>query len=77
MSGGGSPTPITDFLFRLEVDPELVKKFLDEPDAAMSGFGMSDEAMEAMVRGDLQTLQALVDEEHPDPVRLLIRGWVK
>ena len=77
MSGGGSPTPITDFLFRLEVDPELVKQFLDAPDDAIRGSGMSEEAMEAMIKGDLPTLQTLVDAEHPDPVRLLIRGWVK
>lgn len=77
MSGGGSPTPITDFLFRLEVDTDLVKTFLDAPDDALRDSGMSDRAMEAMKSGDLQTLQDLVDEEHPDPVRLMIRGWVK
>jgi hypothetical protein len=72
-----SPTPITDFLYRLEVDPELVKLFLDDPDEALENTGVGAEAAEALKEGNLQKLQELVDQEHPDPVRLLIRAWIR
>jgi hypothetical protein len=72
-----SPTPITDFLFRLEVDPELVKQFLDDPDEALEESGIGPEAAQALKDGDLNKLQEFVDQEHPDPVRLLIRAWIR
>jgi hypothetical protein len=77
MTGDKSPTPITDFLYRLEVDPGLVNQFFDNADGALAGSGMSEEARQALKDGDLQTLQRLVDQEHPDPVKLLIRGWIR
>ena len=77
MDAKDSPTPITDFLFRLEVDPELVKWFVEDPDAAVEGAGLPDEAAEALKRRDLLMLQGLVDAEHAGQVQLLIRGWIK
>jgi hypothetical protein len=77
VSGERSPTPITDFLFRLEVDPELVKAFLDDPVEALKDTGIPSEAAEALRQGNLPRLQEFVDAEHPDEVSLLIRGWIK
>jgi hypothetical protein len=75
-----SNTPITDFLVRLGLDPELMKAFAKDPTEAMRGFGVPDEALNSILKvvdgGQFQELQALVNEEHPDPISLLIRGWV-
>ena len=76
-----SNTPITDFLVRLGMDSELMKAFATNPTEAMQGFGVPDEAVNSILKvvdgDDFQGLQALVNEEHPDPISLLIRGWVK
>jgi hypothetical protein len=83
-------TPITDFLFRLEVDSDFVNRvfgpsFSTEPpsdldverrDAAFEEYGLPPAARTAIVEKDFATLQRLVDLEHPDPVHILPRGWV-
>lgn len=70
-------TPITDFLYRMEVDSKFVEDFLDDPAATAEAFGgMSEEAVAALVSKDLAALQALVDQEHPDRIILIPRGWV-
>lgn len=77
MPEGQRNTPITDFLYRLEVDPAFVEKFLDDPHAAAEEFGgMPEDAVAALVNKDLATLQDLVDAEHPDRVIIIPRGWV-
>lgn len=71
-------TPITDFLYRLEVDSDFVNRVLDEErrEAAFDEFGLDDAARAAIVDKDFKTLQALVDAEHPDKVHIIPRGWV-
>jgi hypothetical protein len=79
----GSPTPITDFLFRLEVDSQLAKQYAEDPEEALKLSGLSQEARDAFTSGDLRRLQELVDAEHPGSdnpggsVALMIRGWIK
>jgi hypothetical protein len=77
MPEGTRTTPITDFLFRLEVDSAFVNKFLDNPEAAFEEYGLDDDARGAISRGDWKALQGRVDEEHPDKVHIIPRGWVR
>jgi hypothetical protein len=75
------PTPITDFLFRLEVDSDFVSRVLDEEDeerrnSAFDEYELNEQTRTAIVNKDFGTLQSLVDEEHPDRVHILPRGWV-
>jgi hypothetical protein len=71
-------TPITDFLYRLEVDSDFVNRVLDEErrEAAFDEYGLDDSTRAAIVDKDFKTLQALVDVEHPDKVHIIPRGWV-
>lgn len=77
MPEGKRTTPITDFLFRLEVDSAFVNKFLDNPEEAFEEYGLDDDARGAISRGDWKELQGRVDVEHPDKVHIIPRGWVK
>jgi hypothetical protein len=77
MPGGQRATPITDFLFRLEVDSAFVNTFIDNPDDAFDEYGLDDGARLAISAGDWKALQELVDAEHPDRVHIIPRGWVK
>lgn len=77
MPEGRRATPITDFLFRLDVDSGFVNKFLDEPREAFDEYGLDEGAQAAILGGDWTTLQELVDAEHPDKVHIIPRGWVR
>lgn len=77
MPEGKRATPITDFLFRLDVDSGFVNTFLDEPHRAFDEYGLDDGARAAISGGDWATLQELVDAEHPDKVHIIPRGWVR
>jgi hypothetical protein len=77
MPGGQRNTPITDFLFRLEVDPSFVVKLLDEPEGAFGEYDLPDEAVKAITDRNWPDLQELVDAEHPDRVHIIPRGWVR
>ena len=77
MPEGQRSTPITDFLFRLEVDPSFVEKLLDEPEAAFNEYSLPDEAVKAITDRNWPDLQDLVDAEHPDKVHIVPRGWVR
>jgi hypothetical protein len=77
MPGGERATPITDFLFRLEVDSAFVNLFLDDPESAFDEYGLDEGAREAISGGDWKALQERVDAEHPDRVHIIPRGWVK
>jgi C4-type Zn-finger protein len=83
MAGGGSPTPITDFLFRLEVDSELTKLFAYSPEEALGSIQMPDDARDTILRAmrgemTLPELEKYIEEtEHPDHVAVLIKGFIR
>jgi hypothetical protein len=81
-------TPITDFLFRLEVDSDFVNKVVDpnQRDDALLEFGLDEDARNAIVSAiegietkDFSDLQSRVLAEHPDSdtVHIIPRAWVR
>jgi hypothetical protein len=79
-------TPITDFLFRLEVDSDFVNRVLNpDPglrDAALVEFLPDDADTRAAIvsgieDGDFRELQRRVLAEHTDTVKIIPRGWVR
>jgi hypothetical protein len=81
-------TPITDFLFRLEVDSDFVNRVIDpeQRDDALVEFELDDDsraaivsAIESMESKDFSDLQSRVLAEHPDSntVHIIPRGWVR
>jgi hypothetical protein len=73
-------TPIKDFLFRMEVDPDFVKRVLDpeQRDDAFEEYELSEAARDAIVNKNFAALQSLVEQEDTGShtVHVLPRGWV-
>jgi hypothetical protein len=66
---------LTELLFKLQVDPEYLKRFMrdeSERESMLDEWDLSDEVRAALLNLDHAALK-----EHLNPVTLPILGWIK
>jgi hypothetical protein len=66
---------VSEFLIRLGEDPDLLARYYEDKRGVLAESGLSEEQQELIVSGDVQRIQAELQQEHPEAKVFLLPAW--
>jgi len=63
-----SPSPLHDFVTRMQNEPDLQQQYATDPTGTMTAAGLSSEDQNVVQSGDLNQLNAAVQQQGGSPV---------